>query len=351
MCSKCKDKVHSKFKSEKDHRIVDIKEVGKQGMDVHQQGKKVDKIDNKKMSIFGQPKSGVSSSETDVKLTNTKQYQIKMSTINFLAVSLDGLLWIGDGDETEGFHPFTSHTALQKVKLVGDKMKVISSFNMRVYDIAVTPSNDILLATGELGLKQVKAGSNKVIYSTYCEELTNLKRVHVTKDGRVIVGGYAWVDVIDTDGSHLTRYIRDKNNRPIFERNIWSITSTLNGNIFVVQICPNPRVVVLGNGDVINKYTGHPLINCDITFDPETVITTPMDNVIVADNGSNTLHILDNKGHLLTTYKTPEIGIYNPRSLAITMEGNFAVLYIGCDMSNEESSDTGKLYKMNIIGC
>ncbi|XP_071136374.1 uncharacterized protein [Mytilus edulis] len=319
MCSKCKDKVHSKFKSEKDHRIIYIKDVGQQSKSVDQQDKEV----------TGRSEAGVGSSPTNVKLINIKEY--KTIDIQSLAVSLDGSLWIGNGDEEEGFHPFTSHTALQNIKLVGDKLKIISGFNLLIWDVAVTPNNDILLATGEQRLKQIKAGSNKVSDSVYFVELSYIKSVHATKDGLVIVGGDNVVVVMDTDGKHLA--------------------STLNDNIFVTD--PNPRVVVLGKENAISNYTGHPSINRHSAFDPRSVITTPMDNVIVADYSSHTLHILDNTGHLLTTYNTKDIGIEYPRPLAITMEGPFAVLYIGCRNTGscEDSSDTGQLYKRNIMGC
>ncbi|XP_063404732.1 uncharacterized protein LOC134688192 [Mytilus trossulus] len=334
MCSKCKDKVHSKFKSEKVHRIIDIKDVGQQ-------------------SKCEEPEERVSSSPTNVKLKNIKEYKTRTVDISFLAVSLDGSLWIGDGDKEEGFHLFTSYTALQNVKLVGDKVKVLSSFNIEVYDIAVTPSNDILLAIEGSRLKQIKAGSNKVSDSVYFVELSYITSVHVTKDGRVIVGGGKVIVVMDTDVKYLARYEEDENKKPIFDGTIWSTTSTLNGNIFVAQPYFNPRVVVLCKGDVINNYTGPPSIKSQRRFNPRSVITTPMDHVIVADCFNHSLHILDNTGHLLTTYNTKDIGIEYPRSLTITMEGPFAVLYIGCRNTGscEDSSDTGQLYKTNIMGC
>ncbi|XP_071136376.1 uncharacterized protein [Mytilus edulis] len=347
MCSKCKDKIHSKFKSEKNHRIIDIKDVG-------QQSNMIKGVDQQEKEISGHQQAGKPSSPTNVELINIKEYKTKMVNIRFLAVSLDGSLWIGDGDEDEIFHLFKSYTALQNVKLVGDKVKVISRLNIEVFDIAVSPTNDILLATGGRRLKQIKTGSNKVTDSIYCEDihdLSGLCSVHVTKDGRVIVGGDNVVVVMDTDGKHLTRYEEDENNQQIFDATIWSITSTLNGNIFVAQPYSNLKVVVLGKRDVINNYTGHPSINRQRRFTPLSVITTPMDHVIVADYNYHTLHILDNTGHLLTTYNTKDRGIAYPRSLVITMEGPFSVLYIGCDMTFIKSSDTGKLYKMNIIGC
>ncbi|CAC5396950.1 unnamed protein product [Mytilus coruscus] len=141
---------------------------------------------------------------------------------------------------------------------------------------------------------------------------------------------------MNIDGKHLTRYRKDKNNKSTFDGAIWSVTCMLNENIFVVQKFNNPRVVVLGKTDVINIYTGHPSVN---SKNPQSVITTPLDNGIVLDHINHTLHLLDNTGHLLHSYKTNHKRILFPSSLAITMEGPFA----GCHTYGE-SSETGKLY-------
>ncbi|XP_076079193.1 uncharacterized protein LOC143049448 [Mytilus galloprovincialis] len=275
-----------------------------------------------------------------VKISDVKEYQTNLDLTEFLAVSYDNSLWIGEGIEG-GFNPFKSHTALQNVKLVGDKVKVISSFNIEVCDIAVTPTNDILLATGGGRLKQIKAGSNKVTESVYYSNIPDLRRVHVTKDGRVIVNVSKMVKVMDTDGKHLRWYSKDENNPLIFRHTITSITSTNNGYIFVA-VYYDRQVVVFGKTDIFNIYRGHPNIKDGVTqFYPSSVATTPNDNVIVADSFNDTLHILDNTGHLLTTYK--DIGIPIQEHLAITTEGSFTVLYM--------ISKSTSLFKMIITGC
>ncbi|XP_063447086.1 uncharacterized protein LOC134726605 [Mytilus trossulus] len=342
MCRTCKDKVHSKFKSEKKHIIVDIKEVGRRDIKENKQGSVVRQQD-KVVSIFGQRNDEVSNSSTNVKLMNIKEYQTNTIFMNTLAVSLNDSLWVGDGYK-KGFDPLTLPTALQNFKLKGDKVKVKSSFNIDVSDIAVSPNNDLLLAIQEPRLKQIKAGSRKITDSVFCAESSNLFSVHVTKDGTVIAGGTKIVIVMDTEGNHLTRYENDKNNTPLFEGTIWSITSTLYGNIFVIEFIDNPRVVVLGKSDLISIYTGHPSINITDRFHPMSIVTTPLDNVIMADCDNHTLHILDNTGHLLTIYDTMDIHIRYPRSLAInSTEGPVAELYLGCLHGR-------KLYKMSIIG-
>ena len=343
MCRKCKDEVHSKFKSEREHIIIDIKEVGRRDIKENQQGSVVRQQD-KVVSIFGQRNDEVSNSSTNVKLINIKEYQTNTIFVNSLAVSLNDSLWIGDGYK-KGFNPLISPTALQSVKVKGDKVKVRSSFNINVSDIAVTPNNNLLLAIQEPRLKQIKAGSRKITESDFCVESCNLFSVHVTKEhGTVIAGGTKIVIVMDTEGNHLTRYENDMNTAPLFEGTIWSITSTRNGNIFVIEFIDNPRVVVLGKSGLISTYRGHPSINMTNRFHPMSIVTTPLDNVIMADCDNHTLHILDNTGHLLTIYDTMDIHIRYPRSLAINItEGPVAELYLGCLHGR-------KLYKMSIIG-
>lgn len=248
MCSKCKDKIHSKFKSEKEHEIIDIKDVGRQGKTVDQKSKEMDEQDQELVSISGLQTSGVSSSPTNDQLINVKEYRTEMINIHFLALSFDGSLWIGDGAKRDLHHSFTS---LQNAQLLRDKVKVISCFNMVILGIAVTPTNDILMATGTPSLVQIKAGSNKVSESIYCEDMSrDIWSVHVSKDGRVIMGGGRFVVVMDTYGSYLTRYENDKIKKPNFKGQfVHSITSTSNGNIFIIEYF-NPISVVASPMDM-----------------------------------------------------------------------------------------------------
>ncbi|XP_063397268.1 uncharacterized protein LOC134681554 [Mytilus trossulus] len=350
MCSKCKDQIHSKFKSEKEHKIIDIKDVGRQDKTVDQKSKEMDQEDQKLVSISGLQTAGVSSALTNDKLIiNVKEYQTEMLNIHFLAVTFDGSLWIGDGAKRDLHYICTS---LQNVQLLRDKVKVISRFNMVILRIAVTPTNDILMATGTPRLMQIKAGANRVEESIYYEDMSrDIWSVHVSKDGRVIIGGGKFVVVMDTNGSYLTRYENDKNKKTLFKgKLVCSITSTCNGNIFIVEYF-NKGVIMLGKDDVINIYKGNPVYNYYTgSFNPISVVTTPMDNVLVADNGNHTLHILDNNCRLLTVCNIGDIGIKRPASLAIIMEEPFPVLYIGCDVY-DSNSKKGKLYKMNILEC
>lgn len=166
----------------------------------------------------------------------------------------------------------------------------------------------------------------------------------MTKDRRVIVEADFVVVVMDTDGTHLTRYEKDDDNEPLFRRIITYITSTNDGNIFVAG---DNKVVVFGKTEIINIYRENCTVNYSWKrrFYPPSVTTTPIDNVIVVDMEIHTLHILNNSSYLLTNYNTTDIEIYLPEQLAITTEGSFNVLYMHCVNSST------RFYKMVITGC
>lgn len=84
----------------------------------------------------------------------------------------------------------------------------------------------------------------KVTDSLYCVISSKLRSVHVMKNGRVIVGGYRAIDILDKNGLHLKRHKLDKNGKPLFNGNIISLTSTNFGNIFMVEGYPTHKVVM-----------------------------------------------------------------------------------------------------------
>lgn len=96
--------------------------------------------------------------------------------------------------------------------------------------------------------------------SVYCAELNGPCILHVTKDGRVIVSDFNVIVVMDTDGTHLIRYEEDKNQELFSEKT--SITSTINGNMFVADY-NGSKVVVFKNTDIINR--GHSTVYDEAT--------------------------------------------------------------------------------------
>lgn len=122
MCSSCKNNVHPKIKTAKEHMIIGIKEIGL--------------FCDKSVSALN------AENKVSVELHVVKEFQTKLECVSRLAVSLDDSLWIGQGEQKKGVRIFGSHTGLQNVKTVGKKIHVISSLNILTHGISVTPNKD-----------------------------------------------------------------------------------------------------------------------------------------------------------------------------------------------------------------
>ncbi|XP_071133123.1 uncharacterized protein [Mytilus edulis] len=291
----------------------------------------------------------VVSNAVDVRIV--QQFQTDISKVVYLSLCPDNSLWISDQD------------VIQKVKPVERKLTVESTFNIKVYGLAVTPTGDLLLVPDGSVLKQISGKTGELTDSIYNMSPLDPISIHVTKDGKVIVaaksGGSAWpatgrrvIFVMNQKGEHETIYEHDKNNIRLFIYPL-SITSTDNGNICLVDQLSKEyrgRVVVLNkDGDILQIYSCHDEINNeDNPFQPVNIVTTPSDNIIVAQLNNHIFHILNNCGHLIMHYNVGDAGISSAYSLCFTR--NEEQLYIGCS-TEVGSSEKAKLYEVHISGC
>ncbi|XP_052105877.1 uncharacterized protein LOC127738595 [Mytilus californianus] len=283
--------------------------------------------------------------EPNISLVINKEYQSDLKGITFIRPCIDNSYWICS----------TIESKLQKVKSDGAKLCKISQYEKEVFGIAVLSSNDVLLATGGPRLKQLTITTGKLTDTVYNVAPLTPSAIHITSGNKVVVGGKSnklgrrAVFVMNEEGELETVYEHDKHNQPIFTYPR-RITSTKNGNIFVVDCepaCSRGRVVVLEEGGhIINEYTGHPDISKDQPFKPRDIVATPKDNVVVSHQNDSSLYILNNQGHPMTYYNTNNIGIFYPCSLAFSSLGQ---LCIGCVMI-QESNEKAKMYEVNISG-
>ncbi|XP_076105023.1 uncharacterized protein LOC143073393 [Mytilus galloprovincialis] len=286
----------------------------------------------------------IQSAELGVAIVINKRYQTNLSSVEYICSDPDTTLWIWSWTDK----------VLQKVKPAGNKINIISSRSATVNGMAVTQSNNLLISTDGMKLKQINSNTGALTDSVYNVSPFLPTGVHITSDNKVLVAGRnkdrKVVILMNQNGDHERVYEHDQHKQPIFT-NFWGATSTRNGNIHVLDevSAERHRVVVLGQGgDIINIYTGDKEINKDIPFTPTDIVTTPRDNVIVADPGTSTLHILNNAGLLMTCNKTSHINIISPWSLALTPTGQ---LYIGCLSSEGNTTKNAKIYDVTISGC
>ncbi|CAC5409488.1 unnamed protein product [Mytilus coruscus] len=292
----------------------------------------------------------IPSDEPHIKLDLDKQYQTEFLVGIILFPCIDQSFWISSGKDG----------LVQKVKTDGSKLKIVSSFNIRIIATpAVTQSNDFLLCIGGTKLQQMSSKTGTLTETVYNMSPLRPTAVCITSNNKLLVGGFnidypapgrRVVILMNQNGVHERVYEHDQHQQPMFKYP-YKITTTSNGNIYVLDRRSDKenRVVVLGqDGDMINIYTGTVQINKNQPFAPEDIVTTPRDNVIAADMRTNTLHILNNAGLLMTYYKTSNIGILFPLALAFSPTGK---LYIGRSGPKGSKIVEPNLFEVTISGC
>lgn len=128
ICSRCKDKIHPKFKGAIDHEILNIKEV--------QQETRVDlKVHQTKMVI-----------------KVVRQFSTDMGNINSMSSCHDDSVWLND----------TPNMEIKHVRLTEDNTQVISQFHMSVTEVAVTSPNNILISVDRARLKMINEQTGQI---------------------------------------------------------------------------------------------------------------------------------------------------------------------------------------------
>ncbi|XP_071171220.1 E3 ubiquitin-protein ligase TRIM71-like [Mytilus edulis] len=283
-----------------------------------------------------------------IRLDLNNQYETNFLVGLIVFLGIDQSFWISSG----------RFGLVQKVKTDGNKLKIISSFNIRLFGVAVTQSNNLLVNTG-MKLQQMNGKTGALTDTVYNVSPLRPTAVYTTSNNKLLIGGMnidfstpgkRVVILMNQNGVHERVYEHDQHQLPMFKYP-YKITTTSNGNIFVLdRINDNEnRIVVLGQGgDLINTYTGIIQINKDQPFAPEDIVTTPRDNVIAADMRTHSLHILNNAGLLMTFYKTSDIGILFPWSLAFSPTGKLYIAKSGPEASEKMEVN---LYEVTISGC
>ena len=135
------------------------------------------------------------SNAVDIRIV--KQFCTDIACVFYLSLCPDNSLWISDAE------------VLQKVKTVEHKLPVESTFNIKVYGMAVTPTGDLLLASVWSVLKQISGKTGKLTVSIYSTKTLFPSSVHVTKDDKVKSGGKPWpvsgrraIIVMNQQGEH-----------------------------------------------------------------------------------------------------------------------------------------------------
>jgi hypothetical protein len=293
-----------------------------------------EKYISKSFGILTSVKSSNKSHDTELKVL--KSYTTDLPTVDSL-ISLD--------TRTAWISSYTGNI-LRKV-LIDDQIITIKEIPVKIYDMALTKSNDILLSifnSSEVKLL-TNAGEIKP-FITVAPLITT--GIHVTNNNDIIMGAmekdtYKLTDkkcrqiiVFGENKKEKQSYQYNKRKQRLFT-NPYRITD-VNSDIVVIDCTSEDdgRVVVLGKeGDLKWIYQGHPEINTgDKPFHPCDIVTTSVGNAIVADRSNHILHVISGEVGQLLTYKImSDHGVILPLSLAIDTSGR---LLVGCNTSKGE---------------
>ncbi|CAG2187396.1 unnamed protein product [Mytilus edulis] len=300
---------------------------------------------------------------TKIQLKIGKEYLATVDTVNRVAHCTDGHIWICSNIGTSGI--------LRKFKPTENKLKEISSYEIIVYDMAVSQWNDILLCTndnriqgieertGRLRNCKLDVGVGYLIPSAICSKgfLTMVGAINndYPKHGtRVVIK-------MNEKGQHEHVIENDTYGQPIFTYPLSVACTNDMQTVFVIDGLSHDtfsafRLVILLGTDEIAYYQGHSTLNNSFNkkFCPIAIQAAPSNNIIVNDISINALHILSPIGQLSAYVSLSDLGIQCSFSLCCTS----TQLFIGCQSfqgngceSNQESTDMAKLYELNIEGC
>ncbi|XP_063425605.1 uncharacterized protein LOC134709367 [Mytilus trossulus] len=280
-----------------------------------------------------------------------QQYKTGLNFVENLVCCDHGMLWIDYG----------KGKTLQKVQPINQSINVIKNLNMEISDMALLLYGGLLLCTKEPELKIFQNRTSEVEDTKYSVAPLICISVHVSMGNKIIVGarnegerafpvsGPRKVIVMDLDGKKEKVYHLNSNGKPIFSVPR-RITSDNDDNIYVIDILSEKdwrgRIVAVNNSNGVKwVYKGHPDMKIEQIFQPNDLVATKSNNIIVTDDQNHMFHIL-NKGQCIRYLEAEEFGINLPSSLDIGIDG---LLYIGCGTQEEEPAEA-KIFTVEFSG-
>ncbi|XP_022345841.2 uncharacterized protein LOC111138260 [Crassostrea virginica] len=226
-----------------------------------------------------------------------------------VSVDKSGRLWVNDRSGN-----------LVQTDLQGNQLqKIQTSGRVAGYHTA-TQDGDLIYTDG----------GKKVIYRiTPDQQITEFIKtrnripfsVHSSHiNGDILVGMIDKVTRYSKTGKEIQNIQRDNQGQGLYSAP-HNITENINGDICTSDIVKHAVVVVNKSGQHRFSYTGQ-----GSGFDPYGICTDVLGHILVCDNVSKTVHLLDQDGGFLSVILSSQQGIKSPCGLCVDDENN---LYVG----------------------
>ena len=263
-------------------------------------------------------------------LTQTSELiQIEAKVITSFSSCYESLYGVACVGETEAWICGNNHN-ITRVNIKGTVMDRVTTKCQNVpYDISVTEEGNLVFCGNDyvnITINMERSGDIETlitlplvwqIYSLCCTKSGDIL-MHILQN----IHGENTHKIVRYQGQKVTQEIdRDEHGNVIFKGGPLYIAENSNGDICVSDSFSKTVVVLNKAGKIRFSYDG---AQCGkISFDPQSIVTDSMSQIITADYQNDCLHIINKNGHFLGV--VVRCGLNKPCGLSIDRKGRLWV--------------------------
>uniref|UniRef100_K1QFB4 Tripartite motif-containing protein 3 n=1 Tax=Magallana gigas TaxID=29159 RepID=K1QFB4_MAGGI len=225
-----------------------------------------------------------------------------------------------------------THSLTNKIKCFNIKGSLLQTIGtesgQRPNDIVVNSDGDLLYSDWETTtVNKVKNGQTEELI-TLPEEWTPAQ-LCVTSTGDLLVTMFSTdrSKVVRYSGSTVKQTIQfDNKGKPLYSRNsaVKYITENRNHDICVADNSAGAVVVVYQDGKLRWRYTGHPSVAKNKSFEPYGITSDSQSRILTADRDNHCIHILDQNGRFLRYFDNCDLE--DPYGLCVDNNDNLQIM-------------------------
>lgn len=277
------------------------------------------------------------------------EFQVDLPVINRLVYCSDSSIWLTRATQSS-LHCVTTAN--------GYGLQTSTNYDIKAFDIAALSTGDILIASSDSLIKQIKMGEKSIENSKYSIEPFLPTAIHVSLRGKIIIGAMSAGQAFPPNGkrqlmslgmSGQIEFTVDQiSDGKMIKDNfsyLFDITSDNDDFMYILDRlstnCEGRIVILNQQGFCRALYQGHPVFNIEMKFKPKGIIVTRQGSVIISEAHNHTLHFINSRGDLMQYLNTfDQWSLSFPQSLACDFRNN---LLVGTSR-RKGSQDKSKLY-------
>ncbi|XP_065938500.1 uncharacterized protein [Magallana gigas] len=248
-------------------------------------------------------------------VTKVSEYKVPgVGAVYHISLGKSGRLWVSDND-----------LYLVQTDLQGNQLLILLTNGGYEGYHTVTQDGDLIYTDKNNKVINKITQDNTITKFIKTEDWGPLSIHSSHINGEILVGMMtdeeAKVTRYNKTGTEIQNIQRDNKGQGLYSEPIY-ITENINGDVCVSDSEKQAVVVVNKSGQHRFSYTGQ-----GSEFNPYGICTDVLGHILVCDEISNTVHLLDQDGQFLSLLLTEQEGVINmyPRSVCVDDEKNMWV--------------------------